>query len=270
MSTFINIGLISLDRRLSEIHLVLEEAKANFEVKDTLYKALCRSAQVLLSAHFEGYLKDLVKNALEDINRYSSFKNSNIFLKKRLCEYFIFSLKEEKYSRDNHQRTIELIEVFDNVETKFKKEYFFYSENKNPKASVLDKIAEQFGIKNFFIQIKKSNLDLIFSNTNAENVLVCQSIKNYLLETTENYPFTTTLDFLEIDESKSGPDNLWDAFLSNLLKRRHDIAHGTEIENSAGHATIEEDKLKIEILMYAFTAFICIMTNPVAQNVNEA
>ncbi|MBK7636736.1 MAG: hypothetical protein IPJ13_22560 [Saprospiraceae bacterium] len=128
---------------------------------------------------------------------------------------------------------------------------------------MLDKIAEQFGVKDFFKQIKKSNLDLIFSNTNTENIEVCLSMKNYLLETTENYPFTTTLDFLEIDSTKVDADNLWDAFLSNMLKRRHDIAHGTEIDNSAGHVTIEEDKVKVEILMYAFTAFICTMTNPV-------
>ncbi len=82
-------GIVSLDNRLSEVHLILEEAKNNFESNNSLYKALCRSAQVLLSAHFEGYLKDLVKNSLEDINQFSTFKYSNIFLKKRMCEYFI-------------------------------------------------------------------------------------------------------------------------------------------------------------------------------------
>ncbi len=258
-------GLVSLDKRLGEVNLILEEAESNFEVNDLLYKALCRSAQVLLSAHFEGYLKDLVKNSLEDINQYSSFKDSNFFLKKRLCDYFISAGKVEKSSKENHQRTLELIEVFDSLQTKFKREYFFYSDNKNPKASVLDKVAEQFGVKDFFKQLKKSNLDLIFSNTNAENINVCLSMKNYLLATTENYPFTTTLDFLEIDELKIDSDNLWDAFLSNLLKRRHDIAHGTEIDNSAGHRTISEDKVKVEILMYAFTAFICTKTNPEVQ-----
>jgi len=270
MSTFINMGLVSLDRRLSEVHLVLEEAKSNFEVNDLLYKALCRSAQVLLTAHFEGYLKDLVKNSLEDINQYSTFKNSNVFLKKRLCEHFISTGKEEKHTKENHQKTMELIEVFDNLETKFKREYFFYTENKNPKASVLDKIAEQFGVTDFFKQLRKSNLDLIFSNTNTENIAVCSVMKNYLLGTTGNYPFTTTLEFIEIDDLKIDSDNLWVAFLSNLLKRRHDIAHGTEIDNSAGHVTIEEDKVKVEILMYAFTAFICTKTNPVIPVINEA
>lgn len=262
MDTFINLGLVSLNKRLKEIEIILKEAKNNFEKNEVLYNALCRSAQVLLTAHFEGYLKDLVKNALEDINQYSNFKSANFFLKKRYCEYFISPSKEEKNSKGNHLKITELIGVLDNLETKFSKEYFSYSENQNPKASVLDKIAEQFGIKDFFKQIKKSNLDLIFSNINSENVSVCENLKEYLLVTTSNYPYTTELDFLEIEDVKNDSDNLWDAFLSDLLKRRHDIAHGKETENSAGHSVIESDKVKIEILIYAFTAFVCISSNP--------
>ncbi|MBS0647007.1 MAG: hypothetical protein JSR97_10530 [Verrucomicrobia bacterium] len=262
MSTFINLGLVSLNKRFNEVEIVLAEAQNHFEKNELLYNALCRSAQVLLLAHFEGYLKDLVKNALEDINQYSSFKSSNYHLKKRLCEYFISPSKEEKYSKDNHIKVTELIKVFDDLETKFKREYFT-SENKNPKATVLDKIAEQFGVKNFFKQIKKSKLDLIFSNTNAGNIEMCGTIKSYILDTTKEYPFTTSLDFLDIDDSKKDSDNLWDAFLSDILKRRHDIAHGSEIDNSVGHSIIESDKVKVEILIYAFTAFICIMANPI-------
>lgn len=255
-------GLISLNNRFGEINLILNEAKSNFETNDSLYKALCRSTQVLLSAHFEGYLKELIKNALEDINSYSTFKNSNSFLKRRLCEHFIIG-SNEVVNKEKNLKVKELIEALDNLSIKFKREYFFYTENQNPKASVLDKISEQFGVKDFFKQLKKSNLDLIFSNTNAANIEVAQNIRTYLVESTENYPYTTTLNFLEIDTSKTDSDNLWDAFLSNLLKRRHDIAHGTEIDNSAGHTTIEADKVKVEILIYAFTAFICQMTNPI-------
>ena len=155
-----------------------------------------------------------------------------------------------------------MISVFDNLEIKFQKEYFYYTENQNPKATVLDKVAEQFGVKDFFKQIKRSNLDLVFSNTNVDNVTKCLEMKEYLLEGTKNYPFNINLDFLDITNSKTDSDNLWDAFLSDLLKRRHAIAHGTEIENSAGHSTIEADKVKIEILIYAFTTFICVMSNP--------
>ena len=263
MSTFVNLGLISLNSRLNEIDIILNEAKANFETNEQLYNTLCRSAQVLLSAHFEGYLKDLVRNSLDDINHFSSFKNANYNLKKILCEHFIFSNKEEKKGKEAYNRICELISVFESLDTKFKKEYFTYNDNHNPKASVLDKIAEQFGIKDFFKQLKKSNLDLIFSNTNVDNIEICNNIKNYLLSSTENYPYNTELSIFEIDEQKANSDNLWDTFLSEFLKRRHDIAHGKEIDNSVGHSVIESDKVKIEILGYAFTAFICDSVKPI-------
>jgi hypothetical protein len=262
MGTFVNSGILSLNRRFKEVDLILDEAKLNFERNEQLYNALCRSAQVLLSAHFEGYLKDLIRNSLEDINQFSSFKSSSKFLKQRLCEYFISPAKDERHSKNNHQKTKELIEVFDNLDTKFKREYFIGNENQNPKATVLDKIAEQFGVKDFFKELKKSNLDLIFSNTYPENVIRCNQIREYLIENTNTYPFNVSLDYLEINNAKVDSDNLWDAFLSEMLKRRHDIAHGTEIENSVGHSIIETDKVKVEVLIYAFTTYICLKCNP--------
>ncbi len=268
MSTFVNSGILSLNKRFKEVDLILDEAKLNFEKNDPLYNALCRSAQVLLSAHFEGYLKDLIKNSLEDVNQFSSFKSSNKFLKQRLCEYFISPNKDEKNSKSIYQKTKELIDVFDKLDTKFKREYFIGSENQNPKASVLDKIAEQFGVKDFFKELKKSNLDLIFSNTFPENIIRCNEIRDYLIENTSSYPFNVTLDYLEIDNRKIESDNLWDAFLSEMLKRRHDIAHGTEIENSVGHSIIEADKVKVEVLIYAFTTYICLKCNPTEMSVD--
>lgn len=263
MSTFLNLGLVSLNSRLLEIDIILKEAKKNFEKNEALYNALCRSAQVLLSAHFEGYLKELVRNAIEDINTFSDFKSSNIHLKRRFCDYFVLVSDKDKNSKLHNEKTLKLIEFLDNLDTKFKKEYFVSSENKNPKATVLDKVAEQFGVENFFKKLIKSNLNDIFGNDKSENKKLSTKTKNYLLRSTNTYPYKTKLDFLEIDEAKIIGDDLWNAFLSNFLKRRHDIAHGTETGTAVGHTTLEEDKIKIQLLMYAFTAFICKSSNPV-------
>ena len=84
-----------------------------------------------------------------------------------------------------------------------------------------------------------------------------------MLECTASYPYKMNLEFLEIDHSKADSDDLWEAFISGFLKRRHDIAHGVELENTVGHSTIESDKMKIKILLYAFTAFICVESNPI-------
>jgi len=265
MSTFVNLGILSLNQRLNEIDLIVNAAKGVFESDNSLYNSLCRSAQVLLSAHFEGYLKELIKNVMEDINQCSSFRHSHKQLKKRVCEYFLVS-NNEKITNEKHIKIQELIEIFEELNIKFKKEYFYGgTENKNPKASILDKIAEQFGVNVFFNQIAQSNLDLVFSDTYQSSVQRCSQIKSYLIEKTTGYPYQIKKEFLEIDSEKRVTDNLWEAFLSDMLKRRHDIAHGTEIESSVSHHTIEFDRVKVEILLYAFTILICIQCNPIAE-----
>lgn len=263
MSTFINLGLASLNNRLSEIDLILEEAERYMDSNEVLYNTLCRSAQVLLCAHFEGYLKDLVKNSIDDINRFSSFRVSNKKLKKHYCEHFLLIRKEDKNSKSLNNRVEEMILVFDELDTKFNVDYFSYSDNQNPKATVLDKIAEQFGIKSFFNKLKKSNLSVIFSNTLPKNRELSDVLKSKLLTSTEDYPYNLNLEYLEIDEASSSSDDLWNAFLDDMLKRRHAIAHGREIENSSNLMQIKGDRIKIEVLLYAFTTFICVNSNPV-------
>lgn len=262
MNTFINLGLHSLNERLSEVELIVDEA-VNHEVKNPpLYGALCRSAHVLLCAHFEGYIKDLVKNSLEDINSFSSFRSTNFDIKKRYCEYFVKENSEKKDSKEDIKKLKELVEIFETHEAKFKLEFFHPNSGENPKASVLDKTGRLFGIDNFFKQLRQSRFDAIFSNTNEGNIQLCHEIEEYLFDRTESFPFAVSLDFLEIDESNDDRDNLWDVFLSEFLKKRHDIAHGRELENCTSHSQIEDDKVKIKIILLALTCFICVAVNP--------
>jgi hypothetical protein len=265
MSTFINLGIISLTERFNEIDLILNEAKKHSENNQDLYDALCRSAQVLLIAHFEGYLKELVQNVLKDINHFSSFKVSNKSLKRNHCSYFVDPLNEN--SKLHNQKILELIKLFDNLDTKFNYKYFF-SSNKNPKVTVINNIAEYFGIRDFIKYLSKTNLDLVFSNTNKVNIKKCLSIKKQIIENTEEYPYKIKLTIFKINENKILTNNMWDTFISDILKRRHDIAHGTEIENVSGHTIIESDKVKLQILIYSITAFICFHSNPVPSSID--
>ena len=89
--------------------------------------------------------------------------------------------------------------------------------------------------------------------------------KNKLLTLTQAYPYNLTLEYLEIDQNNSTSGNLWNAFLSDMLKRRHDIAHGREIENASSSRQIKDDRIKVEILLYAFTTFICVNSNPIIE-----
>ncbi len=259
MSTFVNDGINALRARFDEVDLILSEAALSSDTRPSLYKALCRSAQVMLFAHFEGYLKELVRNSVEDINQFSSFNKSKKCLKQRLCEYFVLPNADGKQRQD---KIVELMSTFNNLDTKFKKEYFLSGENKNPKVSVINHIGQQFGIKSFFDQLKKTNLDLVFSNTKRQNDELRDDLLKYLQESTTTYPYRLSFSRLALDNTRSTADNLWEVFISQVLKRRHDIAHGTEVENSADHSSIQSDKTKIEILLYAFTIFVCLQCNP--------
>ena len=251
MATFFFNGLSSLDKRLSEIDLIVEEAKRHFNRNDQLYNVLCRSAHVLLLAHFEGYTKQIVRDCLDDVNLYS-FKVSKKPLKKKVCENFV----------GNHDLKIkELMEVFESLGAKFKHEYFVFPEGKNPKASVLDKIVGNFGIENFFKKVKQSKLDLVFSNSVEDNLLLRNDFLERLKGWTENYPYSVDFSYLEIDEQKATDDNLWDSFLNDILMKRHAIAHGGH-EYSISHSELEMSKIKVEILIYVTAMFICNQCNP--------
>lgn len=264
METFVNLGLRSLEKRFGEIDIILNEAQKHYDKSEDIYNALCRSAQVLLLAHFEGYLKDLVKDALDDINYFSNFKNSRIALKRTFCLNFI---KPGENGKLNENSITKLIETFEVLDTKFSTAPFFYKDNQNPKISVLDRIAEKFGVKHFYDKISNSKLEQVFSNTDADNLKLRDEIKGHIYDNTVNYPYTLDEKFFEFKETteKISEESLWYAFLNDVLKRRHDIAHGKEVNNSVHYTDIVKDKIKIEMLIYVFVYCICQNAIPVVE-----
>jgi hypothetical protein len=254
MGTFFSNGVSFLERRLSEIDLIVNESKRHCNSNVELYNVLCRSAHILLLAHFEGYTKQLVKDCLDDINSCSSFRKSKRPLKKKVCENF---------AGNNDLKIRELMDVFELLETKFRHEYFLFTDYKNPKASVLDKIVANFGIENFFKKVKQSKLDLVFSNTDDDNILLRDEFRDKLKTWTSEFPYQIDFEYLEIDQNKDTQDNLWEDFLNDILMKRHAIAHGSSMDNSISHSEIETNKVKVEILIYVMAMFICHQCNPV-------
>lgn len=257
MSTFVKEGLESLNIRLAELEVLLSAASSQLNSSDSLYKALCRSSQVLLISHFEGYIKDFVKDVLEDINYYSNFKNSGNKLKFTYCENFILPKSDGK---PNEKKILELIEVFDDLSPKFNKKYFLF-ENKNPKESLIDTIAKRFGEDSFFKKLNNSILQNVFSNTDHENKTLRDDLKAELILAIEEYPYNLAEDFLRINLENPTRDRYWETYLNEVLRRRHDIAHGSP-DNTISHSIIEKEKIKLEILIYSFTGLICKKCNP--------
>src|SRR5690348_11192613 len=116
-----------LEKRFQEIESLLGEAAKN--ISSPLYRVFCRSAHILLVSHFEGFIKDIVKDVLEDINANSSFRESPTIVKRTFCEYY-----QKKNDNGEYDERIKarLIEVFDEMPVKFKVNPFLPDVNRNP------------------------------------------------------------------------------------------------------------------------------------------
>jgi RiboL-PSP-HEPN len=80
------------------------------------------------------------------------------------------------------------------------------------------------------------------------------------LDFTEAFPYSVNLTIFGLDTSvtvKKGDRTLWETFLDDLLKRRHDIAHGSNMMNGISATEIMTAKAKVVVLQYAFAILLC-------------
>jgi len=76
---------------------------------------------------------------LKDINKFGLFRDALYPVKQAFCSAFINA--EEK---GNGNKISKLIETFNDLEVKFQPEPFLFEGNKNPKASVIEKLLKKW------------------------------------------------------------------------------------------------------------------------------
>jgi hypothetical protein len=261
MSSYVYLRLESLQKRFDEIDLILNHASKNKDLED-LYSTLCRSAQILLVAHFEGAIKDFTKDVLSDFNRSEyKFKDSPEAIKTTFLQYFMKPNENNYYDKTIKNR---LIETFNSLPVKYEVEPFLYNKNKNPSPHIVENILKRFGVSNFFSRIENSDLDVVFQDSKSDMIEVRKRLKKHLENTVKSYPYKIDLDLFNISSTKTEPrDTLWHTFLDTILNNRHEIAHGNTLKRLDLHVDIEKSKLKIEILIYAFILVLCKCTLPI-------
>jgi len=264
MSTFVSLGLESLQKRFAEIDLILSYASEK-ENTSELYSTLCRSAQVLLIAHFEGAVKQFVRDVIDDFNQSNyEFKDSPNALKYTFCTFFI--------KENNDLIRNKLLDTFNSVPVKYTAEAFLFNNhsdnNRNPNSNVLNNILQRFGVSGFLSQIENSDLDIAFEDSKSNQVAIRDKIKFYLIENVKSYPYTVSLELFNIkydrnaDKRKLRKKSIWEEFLDEVMIKRHTIAHGNSLESQCSHTEIERSKLKIEILIYAYVLLLCKFSSP--------
>ncbi len=253
----------TLNNRQKEIEILIEEIKIhqNNLQKEDLYNSLCRSTTILIVSHLEGFMKDLAKAIIDDINENLDFQNINNNLKKVFCKKFLGEKKHES-DKEYIERQNELISTFNNLDTKLTKEPFLFKDNKNPKSDVINKICNNFGVRNIFSHLKNSKLDIVFEDDTQEISNLLDELLEYILNQLRVYPFNLNIEIFDLTQKTMLKDEKTplEEFLEELLTKRHSIVHGNSINNEEIPESLIRYKNKSLILQYGI---IIVMINKI-------
>jgi hypothetical protein len=260
MQTFIGLQFDKMSDRFIEIRALTELAAKHLN-EPSLYKYLCRSAHVLLVSHFEGIYKDICRDVIDDINANIKFIEVKKEIFNTYCGYFIQKDEDAKFAQTIRQRLKEALEAH---QAKLKVEPFLFVDNKNPAPSIIEAILTKFGIIDFFWSIDGSDLDLVFEDQKSDTERLRKRLWNYAKRNVSNYPYTVSEYFYNPVKKigKKSKKTLWETFLNEFLKGRHDIVHGDTVNNPISHEDITDAITKIEILVLAFIINVCSAATP--------
>ena len=261
-NTFVSNRLDLIESRFDEISVILDLADANSHKTD-IYSALCRSAHVLLVSHVEGIYKDIVKDIIDDLNRSTKFNTVKNSIFRTHSHYYLIQSENDKINEKYKSR---LFDALKSQKTALILEPFLRVDNKNPTPKILEEILGKFGEKNFFKSLIGSRLEIVFENDHNLSFKELQRIKKYLRKGVTGFPFTLDKNFFCNPSSlalTTDKKSLFEEFLNDFLNDRHKIVHGQTLQNPKNHREIEDSKIKIEILIYAFIINLCHFSNPV-------
>ena len=267
MSTFAQDVISSLEERWSEVESLITSAQ-NSSSEPRLYDALCRSAVVLMVAHFEGFIKACIKGIVEDINKFSRFGSLPLPLKKTYCTRLVQAADEEKDNKHLYQRVIKLVSVLDSSDIKLDHSYFlvanqYGNDQNNPKPELIEKICANFGIERFFARINNSDLDIVFEDERTAVQDLNSRLVEHLREGCKTYPYNLDSAIFRVTlDGKSTPKQqplrtMWQSFLDEMHRQRHAIAHGTSLDNSSSPDEILLNVQKLRILQYVIMVILC-------------
>ncbi|MBM7074701.1 hypothetical protein JQC92_22280 [Shewanella sp. 202IG2-18] len=89
MSTFVKEYIEQLETQWKEVDVLIESATECEHSNLELFNAMCRSTSVLIVAHMEGFIKDLTKNLIRDINVNLEFKELPRSIQNTCCQGYL-------------------------------------------------------------------------------------------------------------------------------------------------------------------------------------
>lgn len=248
----------AVSARIGELELLVERAKAVEGQDERFYNTLCRACTVLLASHLEGYVKEITRSFILDLNFHlSSFANMPTAMKRSFCRKI--ALYEGVAAGEIEERTAQLIAFFDQNTVPIDFTSFRYKENsnKNPSPSVLDGAFAKIGIESIVDSIPKG-VEIVFNNDAADNYKVRRDMKRFQAHLFK-FPYRTiepAYKFQRFKRAKGSARPIWYTYIDGILTRRHSVAHGDTMDNETSWEELSQDIAKMEVLMQviAFSA----------------
>ena len=252
MSTFASDFATQFDVRWAEVTTLIRMAEEMGE-RDERYSVLCRAAIILIVANLEGYLQETIKCLIYDVNSNSAFSITSTSMKRTFCSQFV-----GKDNKGSEKKITKLVELLEQANVNYTLEPFLYENNKNPKASVIEKYFEEISGKSIWEYITDCDIEKVFENDMDMTEKIIKRLKNVLVTGVEKFPYKIDLSSKDYNLSgKKVPNEcLWKVFLNQTLKARHDVAHGISLDNNMSIDEIKNTKNKVEILELAFAILI--------------
>lgn len=249
--SFINFLLSELDSRWSEVSILLETANEYEQKNQVLHDAICRSVSVLMVAHFEGFYKDLIKNIIEDLKVNIEFCDLSNSIQRNYCSIFIDS---QSSSQAQHRIIELLIGKFKEVNVRISYEPFLFSRNENPKPQIIETLFENIGIKKIFEILESSDYENVFQEENSSIEKRIEELTQILDSYSFSFPYKyekSYFDMKPISNKKTNKRTFWEEFLDEINRRRHGIAHGSDLGNSHSVEELILTKNKLRCLELA-------------------
>lgn len=270
MSTFLYEFVDNIQTQWKEIDVLIEEAEKSKNSKTDLYDALCRSITVISVAHFDGFLKDFLKALVCDLNKHVHFRDLPKSIKRTYCKnYFLDNTKSKSNDKSYENKMNLLIEKFSELECPLSYEPYFLL-NKNPTSHNLKTVFENLGIDNIFSNLYNSDCEVIFSCEYKEILSLFTDLKKETLKGLKQFPYDFNENIYNLKSKKNEKvKTLWEEFIEEFNKSRHEVAHGNIFENRVDIKQLAINKLKIMIIELCLTIITCnFISKKFSQNCN--
>ena len=255
MSTFIKEYLNQLESQWKEVDILIGSANACEVQNPELFNAICRSTSVLIVAHMEGFIKDLTKNLVRDLNTNKEFNELPRAIQNTCCQgYLGFDQSRIPKYHDSIEDLISHLSECTGY--KINPESFLFDKNRNPKPDSIQEVFKRFGLKDVFKSLHNSLFDDAFESDSRLHRLL--NVAQYFVNrSVKVFPYKVSQDKCNFTAEKYVGRTLWQEFLDEINKVRHAIAHGNTFSNDENIEAIKRRRDKARLLQLVLIYISC-------------